>query len=278
MTDPFLIPPPFSVSFSGGRTSAYMLWRILRAYGGRLPEGAFVTFANTGMEREETLAFVAACQVAWDVSIRWLEYVPVMGGSRVAFREVAFATAARKGEPFEAMMDHERYVPNQRTRICTKNLKVLTMHAFLRAQGLDLREVTQVIGFRADEPDRVAKSKDDKDNDDHLLRFPLHAVGDTVDDVMGFWAQQPFDLALEPHEGNCTLCFLKGNAVRIRILQKRPDLAEWWIEQQRKRGHSFTKKGRKTYSDLLAIALKDRVTLPVVQPGDEPSLPCGCHD
>ncbi len=64
MTDPFKIDTPTCISFSGGRTSAYMLWRVLQANGG-LPAEAVVCFANTGKEDEETLRFVQ------DVSANW---------------------------------------------------------------------------------------------------------------------------------------------------------------------------------------------------------------
>ena len=57
--DPFRLDGPALVSFSGGRTSAYMLRRILDACGGRLPAGVHAVFANTGRERAETLRFVA---------------------------------------------------------------------------------------------------------------------------------------------------------------------------------------------------------------------------
>ena len=48
--DHYLIETPFVVSFSGGRTSAFMLRNILDAYGGSLPAQGHVVFANTGKE------------------------------------------------------------------------------------------------------------------------------------------------------------------------------------------------------------------------------------
>ena len=52
--NPYKILEPTVISFSGGRTSAYMLWKILEANNG-LPDEAIVCFANTGKEEEATL-------------------------------------------------------------------------------------------------------------------------------------------------------------------------------------------------------------------------------
>ena len=41
----YRVPRPAVISFSGGRTSAYMLRRIIDAYGGRLPSDIAVVFA-----------------------------------------------------------------------------------------------------------------------------------------------------------------------------------------------------------------------------------------
>ncbi len=73
MNDPFRITGPTCISFSGGRTSGYMLWRVLQANGG-LPDDARVCFANTGREDEATLRFVGDCAEQWGVPITWLEY------------------------------------------------------------------------------------------------------------------------------------------------------------------------------------------------------------
>jgi 3'-phosphoadenosine 5'-phosphosulfate sulfotransferase (PAPS reductase)/FAD synthetase len=104
--DPFKISGPTCISFSGGRTSAYMLWRVLQANGG-LPAEAVVCFANTGKEEPETLDFVRDCSQAWGVPITWLEYRT--GGYAVVDHE----SAARNGEPFDSLIsDKGDYLPN----------------------------------------------------------------------------------------------------------------------------------------------------------------------
>ena len=64
MSDPYKIIEPTCISFSGGRTSAYMLWRVLQENNG-LPKEAKVCFANTGKEEEATLRFVRDCGEQW---------------------------------------------------------------------------------------------------------------------------------------------------------------------------------------------------------------------
>ena len=71
---PFYITGPAIISFSGGRTSAFMLFRILCAHGGVLPSDVFVVFCNTGREMPATLDFVAECASRWGVQVIWLEY------------------------------------------------------------------------------------------------------------------------------------------------------------------------------------------------------------
>ena len=61
------------ISFSGGRTSAFMLKQIIDHNDG-LPDHVKVCFANTGREMPETLQFVNDCSVNWGVQVIWLEY------------------------------------------------------------------------------------------------------------------------------------------------------------------------------------------------------------
>ena len=59
--NPYRIDTPALISFSGGRTSAYMLKKIIEAYDGTLPDDMHVVFANTGKEMPQTLDFVRDC-------------------------------------------------------------------------------------------------------------------------------------------------------------------------------------------------------------------------
>ena len=89
------------ISFSGGRTSAYMLYKILEANDG-LPNRVKVIFTNTGREMEQTLDFVQECSHRWKVDIVWLEYDIVDG--EVTYKTVNHNSASRNGEPFEKLI------------------------------------------------------------------------------------------------------------------------------------------------------------------------------
>ena len=114
--NPYRVPLPAVISFSGGRTSAFMLKKIVDAFGGRLPGAIHVVYANTGMEREETLQFVDVCGRAWGVQIAWVEY---LWDAPHRTRVVDFATASRKGEPYAALIDRKGFVPSVTIRTCS---------------------------------------------------------------------------------------------------------------------------------------------------------------
>jgi 3'-phosphoadenosine 5'-phosphosulfate sulfotransferase (PAPS reductase)/FAD synthetase len=229
MADPFLIPQPFVVSFSGGRTSGLMLRRILDAHGGQMPSGSKVIFANTGKERAETLTFVDRVSREWGVAIDWLEFRYT--DNHKTFAVVDYARASREGEPFTQVIRAHNFLPNVVTRFCTTELKIRTIRRYLRSLGWDAW--TEAIGLRADEPRRVARLMGSRERGDKVC--PLAPAGITLDDVNAFWDAQPFSLGLRPHEGNCDLCFLKGQGKIESIVRDRPDLAEWWIERERER-------------------------------------------
>ena len=270
--NPFRVEPPFVVSFSGGRTSGYMLWRVLRAWDGALPEGGHVVFANTGKERLETLDFVRDCATRWGVSIRWVERDGKAPRGR-RFREVEYATASRRGEPFAELIAERQFLPNAVMRICTQALKVETARDFMRAQGH--AHWTNLVGLRADEPGRVARVRA-RDESGWDTVCPLADARITKPDVMDFWRSQPFDLALRPHESNCDGCFLRGPGVLEQTEREHPGTLAWWSAQETERRATFRKGW--TYARIIERAQR-RPTLPLLDlDAGEIEPPCNCTD
>lgn len=264
MSDPFKVEEPTVISFSGGRTSAYLLWRVLQANGG-MPEMGHVLFCNTGKEHEATLNFVRDCEQNWNVPIKWLEYRA--DGDK--FAVVDYATASRNGEPFEALVLKRNYLPNPVARFCTSELKVLTIQRYMKSLGIE--EFDSMLGIRADEKRRAAKLKE------HNLTPLIHANVSQAD-VQSFWRSQPFDLGLEHRSGitawgNCDLCFLKGPNQILSLVRDQPSRAVWWAKQEAAIGGTF-RSDRPSYAEMAKFAAEQR---DMFDPSEE-GIACFCGD
>ena len=279
--DPYYITGPAIISFSGGRTSAYMLWRIIQAHGGRLPDNVIVVFCNTGKERLETLDFVQRCASMWGVHVIWLEW----RDTEVGFEVVSHNSASRNGEPFEGIIAKRQYLPNSVTRFCTIELKIRLIIKYAKSMGWTYWK--SVIGLRFDELHRVFKqaARNAQRKEPFRAVAPMAKARTTKPDVLRFWLgenrspkrlthplPQGFDLGLEDWEGNCDLCFLKGQKKRERIMRDNPELAQWWIDQEEKAketatsGATFRDPSRPSYKHLFQIA----VSQPMLPGMDEP--------
>ena len=280
MRDPFKIDGPTCISFSGGRTSAYMLWRVLYSNGG-LPAEALVCFANTGKEDEATLRFVDRCSREWSVPITWVEYQNAEE-TKDRFRVVDFETASRNGEPFEAIIRKRNYLPNPVSRFCTVEMKVRAIHRYLKSIGWT--EWDSMLGIRADEPRRVAKigNQDYGKHEEKLA--PLAIVGVTKEMVGDFWRSMPFDLELPnmggvTMHGNCDLCYLKGGAQILSLIKEKPERAVWWASMEAlalasaPSGARF-RTDRPSYAQMLKFSQEQR---DMFDPNEE-AIACFCGD
>jgi hypothetical protein len=194
----------YQISFSGGRTSAYMTKLLLDNWSVRYD--FIVTFANTGLEHPKTLDFVHNCDVNFGFNTVWLEAVVHDGRVASTHKIVDYATAARKGEPFEAVI--QKYgIPNTAFPYCTRELKINPMNSYLRSLGLDYRTIPTAIGIREDEKRRVSKTADATQ-----IHYPLIEVWPTdKGEILDWWAEQSFDLGIDEFEGNCQGCYKKSS-------------------------------------------------------------------
>jgi hypothetical protein len=237
------------ISFSGGRTSAFMAKFILEHEKYRKCEKLFV-FANTGKEREETLDFVNKCDKEFNLNLTWVEAdIPPTKGEGTNYRIVDFKTASRNGEPFE-MLNKKFGLPSKYYRHCTRDLKEVPIHKY--AKSIFGKDYLTAIGIRADEQHRIGS--------DPKKVYPLAEMGIDEKIVRNFWDRQPFDLELKDYEGNCDLCFLKSTRKRLTLITETPTIADWWNDQELKYGNEKQSKfdaHRSFYvSDLVSMAKK----------------------
>ncbi|TIW23114.1 MAG: 3'-phosphoadenosine 5'-phosphosulfate sulfotransferase [Mesorhizobium sp.] len=270
VTNPYLITGPALVSFSGGRTSGYMLHEIMKAHGGTLPDDVHVLFANTGKEKEETLRFVHDCGSRWGVSIVWLEW----RDTDEQFEIVGFNSASRGGEPFKTLIEKKKALPNGTARWCTSSLKILPMHAYMASLGHAVGTYREAVGLRHDEGRRLLTMYANNDRDKRQCVAPLSKAKIVKQDVMRFWNSQPFDLGLRTWEGNCDYCFNKGRAIRERIARDNPDVPSWWIEQESALGKTFAM--RESVSDIVEYVQRTPMLI-TEDPIEEYDVECGLH-
>ena len=233
----YKIEPPAVISFSGGRSSGFMLWNILNVYNGKLPNDVKVVFCNTGLEHRETYDFIHRIEQNW-CSVTWLEYFLVEG--KHTFKEVNYYNASRKGEPFNAVIEKYNYLPNPRNRFCTGKLKIETEYKYIKSLNWD--DWDKVIGLRADEPHRVSRMRNKADN----VFMPMADSEHTQNDVLEFWRNNQLDMNL-PLEGNiwsnCVGCFLKGYGKLQQIYEEQPKELDWWILKEKETSKVFKKEG-----------------------------------
>lgn len=284
MRDPFRIEGPAVISFSGGRTSGYMLWRILQAHGGGLPDDVRVLFANTGKEMPETLNFVQECSERWKVLITWLEFSPDPVANK-RYKVVDYKSANRTGEPFKQLVELYSLLPNPTMRYCTGKLKIIPQQSYCQ-QILGWDEWDSALGLRADEQRRVSKLNGGTAPQFITTFAPLATAGIVISDISQFWLAQPFDLQLpnmngKTMHGNCDLCFLKPTSQIMSLIRENPNRAIWWMERESVNLHkekpemNFFRKDRPSYKTMYEAALNQ---VEMFKFDDEALEDCSCTD
>lgn len=208
------------ISFSGGRTSAYMTYKILTEYKDQYE--CVVLFANTGQEHEKTLEFIRQCDEKLGFGTVWVEAEVQEGRVGTKHRIVTFETASRKGQPYEEVI--KKYgIPNQAYPHCTRELKLQPMLSYIKSLGWKNNTYDTAIGIRVDETRRVRK-----DAAKVSIVYPLvDWFPTTKPEIIAWWAAQPFDLEIQEHQGNCTWCWKKSYSKLLRLIKEEPHIFEF---------------------------------------------------
>jgi hypothetical protein len=209
------------ISFSGGKTSAYMtVWimTVLVAVHAMWKE-VVIVFANTGLEHERTLEYVQAIARAYGFDVVWVEAeIDPRPGFGVRHRVVSFETASRKGEPFEAAVK-KHGLPNSQFPHCTRETKTRVITSYLRSIGWEAGTYNVAIGIRRDEMDRLSPSQMEAG-----AIYPLiDKRTNKVDVVLWDRTEAAVSLGIPEHWGNCVTCWKKSFRKLATVALELPD-------------------------------------------------------
>jgi hypothetical protein len=230
---------PLIIQFSGGRTSGFMARFISEYFPSR---EKYFLFENTGKEDPRTLDFVNECDVRWNLGVVWLEAVVHYDERKATTHKIVdYETAARNGEPFEAVI--KKYgVPNVVFGCCSRELKANVAKSYLTSLGLEDYEIA--VGIRADEAHRINRvtAKSEK------LTYPLaDIISVNKRFINEWWAKQDFDLDVPHYLGNCDMCFKKSINRLVVIAREKPQRLNWWEEMERKHGAVGPQLGNRVF-------------------------------
>lgn len=221
------------ISFSGGRTSAYMAYKMQFSPEFSEFEKHYV-FANTGKELEETLIFADRCDKEFGLNLVYVEAIinPEMGVG-CSYKIVDFETADRSGRPFNEMVQ-KFDIPNKSAPMCTKELKERPMGKW--AKKTIEKDYVWAIGMRIDERKRQKFTPN--------KIYPLITTWPTNERmVRDFWNRMPFDLGLKDYQGNCDLCWKKSLMKRLTIISENPSIADQWEAWENSSEYVFDRDG-----------------------------------
>jgi hypothetical protein len=246
------------ISFSGGKTSAYMAKEILKDWDGiwSMWDEVVVIFANTGAEHDKTLEYVHACDQAYKFKTVWVEAVfhPTKGVG-TTHRIVDFVTASRRGKPFEDMIQ-KHGLPNTQFPHCTRETKLNPIKSYLRSIGWAPSTYNTAIGIRFDEYDRMSPPSMEGG-----AFYPLVDWRVRKEDVLAWEEKQPVRLGIPEHYGNCVWCWKKSDRKLATVAREMPEAFDFPRHLEttyRDAGAGFGDRrlfrGRKTTDDIFALA------------------------
>jgi hypothetical protein len=204
------------VSFSGGRTSAYLvhLMEQKRINGWDVE----YVFMDTGAEHPKTYEFIKKCvdYFSIELTVLKIEVEPELGkANSYSLHDISSigwdlsrfkSLVAKYGNPY-----------NPSGGYCTDQIKTQTYKRYLKNLNGD---ITSWLGIRMDEPKRL------KERDGFRYLAELSQMHKS--DIIGWWAEMPFDLQVPEFSGNCVFC-IKKSPSRIALAQREsPELFDEW--------------------------------------------------
>lgn len=206
------------VSFSGGRTSAYLVYLMEQK---RKNEGWDVeyVFMDTGAEHPKTYEFVRNVVKYWGINLRCIRAVinPELGKG-VSYQLLETSDLGWDLSNFTAI-SIKHGTPCFKAPDCTKLLKTRTYDKYCK-DVFKSTPITTWLGIRVDESRRL-KPRDG-------VKYLAQIDWKTKPEIVAWWERQSFDLNLPEWLGNCVFCIKKDVKKLALAAKQEPELAKQW--------------------------------------------------
>ena len=190
------------VSFSGGRTSAYLVHLMEEQR--KAGNNVCYIFMDTGCEHPLTYRFIREVVKFWGIPLTVLQVDinPELGqpNGYTEWEPKDIQTRMPVLKPFMDMV--KKYgTPYIDGAFCTDRLKLTPFTKYCDDHFGRGNYITW-LGIRADEPRRLKPKSG--------VRYLAELSDFDKSDVIRWWHKQPFDLQIPEHLGNCVFCIKKS--------------------------------------------------------------------
>jgi len=208
------------VSFSGGRTSAYLVYLMEEKRKSGDIEDVDYIFMDTGAEHPKTYEFIKKCVKHFGIDLTCLRTkVNPERGKGTTYNVVSIGDCKCDLKPWRDYAS--KYgVPQVPFADCTKELKITPYEKYVK-ERYGKGEYTTWLGIRADEPKRLTPKEG--------IKYLADISYFDKRDIFDWWQKQPFDLEIESEWlGNCVFCLKKGISRIALAARDEPELAKEW--------------------------------------------------
>ena len=221
------------VSFSGGRTSAYLVYLMEQK---RKNEGWNVdyVFMDTGAEHPKTYEFVRNVAENFNVGLTVLKAkINPEKGKGNTWQEISLSEMGWDLSTMNAHMSkYGNFTVNRPN--CTDRLKSIIADKW-RNDKFGKGNFATWLGIRADEQGRISFTNETVDMFDKKhkrnpqnIKYLANISEAGKAEVLEFWSNMPFDLDLPEHLGNCVFCIKKSDAKLALAARDEPELYDEW--------------------------------------------------
>lgn len=225
---------PHVVNFSGGRTSAYLVYLFEQAKKMQPELKVEYVFCDTGAEHPKTYDFIRQVVRHFNINLTCIRtHIPLEYGFGAVPVVISLEQIGQDLKPFLNVCE-KHGTPTVAAPLCSDRMKGIPADKYCN-EKYGRFKFYKWLGIRADEQRRIKVVTDQLDMFDKptkkkmKLKYMAQISNFEKVDVLEFWENMPFNLDLPDVLGNCIFCIKKGENKLALAARYEPEMAKEFI-------------------------------------------------